>query len=59
MSDIEILLIDDYSSDNSLNIIEKCQKEDKRIKIIKNNKNRGSLFSRSLGVLNSKGKYIK
>ena len=58
MSDIEILLIDDYSSDNSLKIIEKCQKEDKRIKIIKNNKNRGSLFSRSLGALKSKGKYI-
>ena len=58
MSDIEILLIDDYSSDNSLKIIEKCQKEDKRIKIIKNNKNRGSWFSRSLGALKSKGKYI-
>ena len=58
MSDIEILLIDDFSSDNSLKIIEKCQKEDKRINIIKNNKNRGSLFSRSLGVLKAKGKYI-
>ena len=58
MSDLEILLIDDYSSDNSLKIIEKCQKVDKRIKLIKNKKNRGSLFSRSLGVLKSKGKYI-
>ena len=58
MADIELLLVDDYSIDNSLKIIEKCQKEDKRIKLIKNKKNRGALYSRSLGVLKSKGKYI-
>lgn len=58
MTDIEILLIDDCSLDKSLKIIEKFQKEDKRIKIIKNKKNKGALFSRSLGALKSKGKYI-
>ena len=58
MTDIELILIDDYSSDNSLRIMEKLQIEDKRIKIIKNKKNRGALFSRSLAALNSKGKYI-
>ena len=34
------------------------QKEDKRIKIINNAKNMGVLYSRSIGVLESKGKYI-
>ena len=58
MSDIEILIIDDFSSDNSLKIIEKCQNIDKRIKIIKNKKNRGALYTRSIGVLNAKSKYI-
>ena len=58
MGDIEILLIDDCSSDNSLKKIEQLQKEDNRIKIIKNNKNKGALFSRSLGVLKAKGLYI-
>ena len=58
MGDIEILLIDDFSSDNSLIKIEQLQKEDNRIKIIKNNKNKGALFSRSLGVLKAKGLYI-
>lgn len=38
MSEIEILLVDDYSKDNSILIIENLVKEDKRIKIIKNNK---------------------
>ena len=58
MLDIEILLIDDYSTDNSIQIIEKLSKEDSRINIIKNKKNRGSLYSRSIGALNAKGKYI-
>ena len=58
MTDIEILLIDDYSTDNSIAIIEGLAKEDSRIKIIKNNKNRGSLYSRSIGALNANGKYI-
>ena len=55
--DIEILLIDDCSKDNSLSIIKKLQLEDLRIRIIKNKKNRGPLFSKSIAALNSRGKY--
>ena len=55
--DIEILLIDDCSTDKSLSIIKQLQFEDSRIKIIKNKINRGPLFSKSLAALNSKGKY--
>lgn len=58
MSDIEIIIVDDFSKDNSLKILRDLEEEDKRIKIIVNNKNRGTLFSRSIGALNSKGKYI-
>jgi len=55
--DIEILLIDDGSKDNSLSIIKKLQLEDLRIRIIKNKINRGPLFSKSIAALNSRGKY--
>ena len=58
MSEIEILIIDDFSTDNTLKIINELQKNDPRIKIIKNIHNKGSLYSRSIGALNSKGKYI-
>ena len=58
MVDIEIIIIDDCSKDNSSSVIEKLQKEDPRIKIIKNKINRGTLFSRSIGAIHSKGKYI-
>ena len=56
--DIEILLVNDFSKDNSKYIIENLQKKDPRIKIINNNKNMGTLYSRNIGVIHSKGKYI-
>ena len=37
-NDIEIMLIDDYSNDNSVKLIEKYQEKDKRIVLIKNKK---------------------
>lgn len=58
ISDIEILLIDDYSTDNSITIIEEIAKNDLRIKLLKNNQNRGALYSRSIGALNARGNYI-
>ena len=58
ISTIEILLINDYSSDNTSKIIEKAYKYDPRIKIINNNKNMGALYSRSIAALMSKGEYI-
>ena len=57
-NNFEIIIIEDCSTDNSLNVIKKMQKEDSRIKIIINKKNKGALFSKNIGVLNSKGKYI-
>ena len=58
MNEIEILIIDDVSTDNSSSIINELMLEDNRINLIKNKKNRGTLYSRSIGALNAKGKYI-
>ena len=58
MKDIEIIIIDDDSNDDSLDIIIYFMKKDKRIRLIKNKENRKILFCKSIGVLNSKGKYI-
>ena len=58
MLDIEIVLVDDFSTDNTLNILEQLAKEDPRIKLIKNKKNMGILYTRSIGSLAAKGKYI-
>jgi len=56
--DLEIILVNDFSTDKSLQVIEEIKKEDPRIKIINNKKNMGILYSRSIGALSSKGKYI-
>ena len=57
-NDIEIILIDDNSTDNGFKILEEYQKEDKRIKLIKNKRNKGTFITRNIGVLYSKGKYV-
>ena len=58
MEDFEIILVNDFSKDKTLSYITDLQKEDPRIKIINNLKNMGTLYSRSIGALSAKGKYI-
>ena len=58
LKDIEIVFTDDNSKDNSIDIIEKYQKEDPRIKLIKHNKNIGTLMNRNEGAKKSKGEYL-
>ena len=57
-SNFEIILVNDFSEDNDWDLLENIQIEDSRIKIIKNEKKMGILYSRSVGVLSAKGKYI-
>ena len=56
--DIEIILIDDFSSDNTKQLIKQYQSIDKRIVLIENKKNYGTFKSRNLGILKSTGEYI-
>ena len=58
MSEIEIILVNDFSQDNSSKIINQIQQKDPRIKVINKARNMGILHSRCIGVLLSKGKYI-
>ena len=58
ISNIEIVLVNDFSENETVNIIQELQKEDKRIICLNNKRNMGTLYSRSVGTLNAKGKYI-
>ena len=58
MNDIEIIFIDDCSDDKSIRIIENYMKNDERIILIKNKKNKGTLISRNIGALKAKGLYL-
>ncbi len=56
--DFEFIIINDCSKDNSLKIIKKYKKQNKRIILINNKKNLGGSASFNLGFKNAKGKYI-
>ena len=58
LKEIEIIYIDDFSSDNSVERIKEEQKKDPRIVLYKNKQNMGTLYSKSIGVLLAKGEYI-
>jgi glycosyltransferase involved in cell wall biosynthesis len=58
MKDLEIIFVDDCSTDNSVNYIKEAQKIDPRIILLKNKKNMGTLYTKSKGILSAKGKYI-
>ena len=58
LKDIEIIFVDDLSTDNSASIIKELMEEDKRIVYIKNKENMGAFFSRNNGVINSRGEYV-
>lgn len=57
MKDLEIIIVNDGSTDNSLNIIKEYEKKDTRIKVI-NQKNKGLSEARNSGLKIARGKYI-
>ena len=54
--DFELILIDDCGTDKSVEIVSKL--EDSRIRILKNNENRGIAWCRNRGIREAKGEYI-
>ena len=54
----ELLLVDDCSNDNSVGIIKEYVKDDKRIRLLKNEKNSGAALTRNHGIKEAKGTYL-
>ena len=57
--DLEIIYIDDFSTDNSTETIQKMQKKDKRIILLKNKEKKGPFYSRNKGAIFARGEYIQ
>ena len=58
ISNLEIILVNDFSKDKTINVIKDLQKEDDRILLLENNENKGIFYSRCIGTLIASGKYI-
>ena len=54
----ELLIIDDGSIDNSINIVKGYVENDRRIKLIEKEKNQGAAIARNIGIKESVGRYI-
>lgn len=57
-NNIEIVLIDDYSTDDTYQKCLTYQQSDNRIKLLRNTENKGVSYSRNIGITNATGKYI-
>ncbi len=57
-TDFEFIIVNDCSTDNSLNIIKQYAEKDKRIILIENDKNIGLTKSLNKGLMLAKGEYI-
>ena len=58
LKEMELILVNDGSKDNSLAICEEYAKKDSRITVI-NKKNEGACIARNTGIARAKGKYIQ
>lgn len=58
LSDIEIIVIDDASTDRTLALCQDAQRMDSRIKIVHSESNRSPLQARRIGVTYANGNYV-
>ena len=59
LRDIEIIAVNDSSTDKSLEILHKYQRIDERVRVISHEKNKGLFEARRTGSLAANGKYIQ
>jgi len=55
---IEIIIIDDKSTDNSVSLVNELIEKDRRIILYQNEVNKGIFFSKFDGISKAKGKYV-
>ena len=56
---IEIICVDDFSTDNTFSILQEYKDKYPSITLIRNEKNIGATFSRNRGLLLAKGEYVQ
>lgn len=58
LKDIEIICVDDKSTDNTVDVLRSYAKQDPRIKVFAKEQNEGSGKSRNFGIDNASGDYV-
>jgi len=58
LREIEVIVVDDNSNDNTSEIVDKIKSNDSRIKFFKNDTNLGAGISRNFGLSKARGKFV-
>ncbi len=58
LKDVEIICVDDCSSDGSLEVLRKLERSDRRVRVFRNKKNVGPGLSRNVGIKKARGEYV-
>lgn len=58
LSDLEVIVVDDNSTDNTLCVLDELSKSDRRVKVISLERNGGSAIARNCGIREARGRYI-
>jgi len=56
--DFEFIIVDDCSTDNTVSIVSLYQSKDPRVKLIRNDTNKGCYVSKNIGINQAKGTWI-
>lgn len=57
-TNLECIVVDDASTDNTQSVLEHCVTADQRVRVFRNNSNLHASASRNIGIRNSKGEFI-
>src|SRR5262245_22614445 len=58
LRDLELIIVDDGSTDDSLSIISEYARNDSRVRVFRNERNQGVVSTINRGVAEAQGKYL-
>lgn len=58
LADVEVICVDDASTDGTVGVIERFMAHDPRIRLIRQERNRSAFQARRAGILAAKGEYV-
>lgn len=58
ISDMEVIVVNDKTTDNSISIVKEIAKKDSRIRIIEHDENKGLMYARKTGYESASGEYV-
>jgi glycosyltransferase involved in cell wall biosynthesis len=56
--DLELIVVDDFSSDRTVERIQRWAKKDTRVRLLRCSVNRGTYWAKNLGIMHARGRFV-